>query len=429
MNSLADVLVLTPAPSWHECVAIVQEVAGNLQPGQPLPALEDLLVESDGSITFGFAGESVRPQVADLASLLASLLGKTEAPQGLLDLANENAGDQPAHATIASFSRALAFFERPNRRGDLQALAGRLEGQSHAVQAERTLAEIRERVVRKSEEEQKQTTSAPTPKKTDRSRAMARARALAIAAAVVLAAAAVSAMTVLRGWNSRPPEKTASAAEGPTPAPSGDAEEKATDAALPAEHAVSTGHRIPSEHRQPVGTPAIAHEKTVSTARIPDRSRGAARSSDSGLPRTGLAPVRPLSMVPSAKAGTGRPTRVERAEDPPAVARAMDAGASASLAAGAVYTSGDAAVTPPAWYRRQLPTEPSPDSTTGYFDIVIDTNGDVESVRLESPKHRYEERMLLAAAKAWKFVPARLNGQPVKYRMRVPITLTWTVDR
>jgi len=183
MNSLADVLVLTPAPSWHECVAVVQEIAANLQPAQPLPALEDLILESDGRITFGFAGESVRPQVADLASLLASLLSKTEAPPDLLDLANENARDEPAHATLVSFKAALAFFERPNRRADLQALAGRLEGQSRTIQAERTLAEIRERVVRKSEEEQKSTAAPPPPKATDRSRAIARARALAIAAA------------------------------------------------------------------------------------------------------------------------------------------------------------------------------------------------------------------------------------------------------
>jgi TonB family protein len=81
------------------------------------------------------------------------------------------------------------------------------------------------------------------------------------------------------------------------------------------------------------------------------------------------------------------------------------------------------------WSRRQLPREPAPDSDTGYFDIVIDTNGDVESIRLISATQRYEERMLMAAAKAWKFRPARLNGQPVKYRMRVPITLTWAIDR
>jgi TonB family protein len=96
---------------------------------------------------------------------------------------------------------------------------------------------------------------------------------------------------------------------------------------------------------------------------------------------------------------------------------------------GAVYSSNNADVSPPVWTRRQLPSEPEPDSQTGYFDIVIDTNGDVESVRLISPTRRYEERMLLAAAKAWKFRPARLNGQPVRYQMRVPITLTWTLDR
>jgi TonB family protein len=99
-----------------------------------------------------------------------------------------------------------------------------------------------------------------------------------------------------------------------------------------------------------------------------------------------------------------------------------------AASAGATYTSANSEVTPPVWYRRQLPSEPAPDAKTGYFEIVIDTKGDVESVRLISPTRRYEERMLMAAAKAWKFRPARLNGEPVKYRMRVPITLTWTIN-
>jgi hypothetical protein len=423
MNSIADALALTPGPSWHESVAIVQEIAATLQPDQPLPAAEDLLLEADGRITFGFAGESTRSQVADLASLLASLLEKTDAPHALKDLATENARDQPAHTTIASFARALAFYERPNRRADLQALAGRLEGKSHEMQAERVLAELRERVARKNEEEKPQKRELPQSYAApDRSRNLARARAVAIGVAVSLAAVAVSAMTMLRGWNRA--EETVQAAAAPAAALPDQLAEKATDAVPAPEPAVST-ERPAAEHR-PVGTSAS------SVREVP---RPAARASAAPVRNPRSVPdVRPHAIKPVAPLPAARPQVLASGETRPRVAG--DAPAALHLPErapangdGTVYSSNNADVSPPVWTRRQLPSEPEPDSQTGYFDIVIDTNGDVESVRLISPTRRYEERMLLAAAKAWKFRPARLNGQPVRYQMRVPITLTWTLDR
>jgi TonB family protein len=80
-------------------------------------------------------------------------------------------------------------------------------------------------------------------------------------------------------------------------------------------------------------------------------------------------------------------------------------------------------VKPPRLSRSQFPNEPRPDAGTGYFDIVVDEAGAVEIVKLISPEHRYHDRMLVAAAKAWKFEPALLNGRAVKYRVRIPIIL------
>ena len=456
MNSIGDLLALTPGPSWHECVAIIQEIAAHLEPDQPLPSAEDLLLESDGTITFGFAGESSRPQVADLASLLNTLLEKTDAPKGLRDLAAESATDQPAHSTIASFTRALAFYERPNRASDLQAVAGRLEGRRQTAQADRAIAEIRERIAGKSEDTERTlpapaavpsgiarppvaaapaAATPPAPNKPDRTRTIARARVLAISAAVILAAVAVSAMTVLRGWNhagASAGNADARTADQPTSA-ADETSDKATDDPTTTEHAISTDRTGRSIHH-PIGTSATAHEKKSSPARRqPAWSGSSAASVANRLRRgpeaayaNGIAPVSPLPSAPP-------PVLLAPNPAPPANRPATPARMSRTtemLALDApLYTSADPEVTPPVWYRRQLPTEPSPDSKTGYFEIVIDTKGDVESVRLISPTRRYEERMLTAAAKAWKFQPARLNGQPVKYRMRVPITLTWTIDQ
>jgi sRNA-binding protein len=443
MNSIGDVLALTPGPSWHECVAIVQEIAAHLEPGQPLPAPEDLLLEPDGAITFGFAGESTRPQVADLASLLATFLEKTDAPQGLRDLATENARDEPAHSTIASFTRALTFYERPNRLSDLQALAGRLDGRSQNAQAERALAEIRERVARNAEEktEPKKEARKPEPEKpaaaakTDRQRAIARARALAIAAAVVLAAAAVSAMTILRGWDSgkKPGAEAASQADVAAVPPQ-DASQSDADDSTPTERPVATERASPIH---PIATSAPAGWRRDSKSRpgpVAGPSGGSARSAEAkAMPNpTAERRIAPVRSLPPANVKTdprvdSAPAATRSGNTTPA-SRLMLAGDTVSDPS-PLYSSANAEVTPPVWSRRQLPREPAPDSDTGYFDIVIDTNGDVESIRLISATQRYEERMLMAAAKAWKFRPARLNGQPVKYRMRVPITLTWTIDR
>jgi hypothetical protein len=88
-----------------------------------------------------------------------------------------------------------------------------------------------------------------------------------------------------------------------------------------------------------------------------------------------------------------------------------------------VYSVAEPGVQPARLLRTQLPKEPAAGVDTGYFDLIVNESGDVELVRLFSPAHRYEDRMLVAAAKAWKFAPALLHGEPVKYRLRIPIIL------
>lgn len=61
-----------------------------------------------------------------------------------------------------------------------------------------------------------------------------------------------------------------------------------------------------------------------------------------------------------------------------------------------------------------------------FLELLIDEQGTVERVRLRARtpapgQTLYRHRMLLAAAKAWQFEPARLDGQPVRYVMRVPL--------
>jgi hypothetical protein len=91
-----------------------------------------------------------------------------------------------------------------------------------------------------------------------------------------------------------------------------------------------------------------------------------------------------------------------------------------------VYTSTDATVIPPVMVRPVLPKDPPPgvpQHQIGTIEVWVDENGDVEQVRLLSPANRYQERMLVSAAKMWKFRPAFKDGHPVRYRTRVRLTV------
>jgi len=91
-----------------------------------------------------------------------------------------------------------------------------------------------------------------------------------------------------------------------------------------------------------------------------------------------------------------------------------------------IYTSSDRDVQAAVIIRPVLPTAPPEDVAAdqlGTLELLVDERGDVENVRLVSPFNRYQERMIVANAKTWKFRPATRAGHPVKYRTRVRLTI------
>jgi protein TonB len=59
---------------------------------------------------------------------------------------------------------------------------------------------------------------------------------------------------------------------------------------------------------------------------------------------------------------------------------------------------------------------------TVYVLFVVDQDGRVESPIVQRSTDPVFERPALAAVKQWKFEPGKRNGEPVRFRMRVPIT-------
>ncbi|MEE8131174.1 MAG: energy transducer TonB, partial [Vicinamibacterales bacterium] len=90
----------------------------------------------------------------------------------------------------------------------------------------------------------------------------------------------------------------------------------------------------------------------------------------------------------------------------------------------AVFDSRDVNVTPPVTLRLNLPSLGEDDlAQAGVVETIVSASGEVEKVRLVSPPQSVHEAMILSAIKTWRFRPAMKDGQPVRYRHLIPISL------
>jgi hypothetical protein len=393
MNTVGDLIGIGFPLLWHEGVAVVQEVASRVVPGHGVPADKDLRFNEDGTMNVAVASQGPVSVVTALGRLLQRLL-PADAPAALCALASENSGDQPTHPTVDAFTRALAFFERPGRPVHLVAVATRLQNHTPPVASEVELDRLRKKVIEGPEERR---VTAPVAR---RSLHPGYAAGGALALVVVVAGArlpvggllaTVSSLSIFAapGSSSNPaaPAAAVPSEDSGTPTDAANA-----DSDVPSRHLLTAGRgRSVASHR----TTSIV----VSAGPLPVVATSVTDVSNHDVTRA--------SQPQPSPAAPAEPTRETkpRADAP------------------RVYSSEDTTVMPAAFVRPQLPSGPQPGPSTGYFDLTVDESGNVVTVRLVSPAGRYEERSLVSAAKAWRFRPALLEGHPVKYRMRVPITL------
>lgn len=92
-----------------------------------------------------------------------------------------------------------------------------------------------------------------------------------------------------------------------------------------------------------------------------------------------------------------------------------------------VYTTDDAEVTAPVTVRQDVPKVPltilNQVRDRGIIEVIIDELGRVESAAIRASVHPSYDSMLLAAAADWKYRAATVNGQPVKFRKRIQISV------
>ena len=434
MHSLAAVLNPEFGRSWHEAVAVVQEAATLWQPGLSIPGPEDIFVDDEGVLSFGFGDESSENPVTALATLLQGLLKGIEAPSSLTELVAENAKSQPAHASLSSFSKALAFFERPNRANDLRAIAGRLQGFRERTTPEVEFERLREKVAKADQPKE----SDEKPEQKAKKRPVATRQQQAIAATVVgiVTLVTLGFRSGVRDGVGSFVATTESGIQSVVSAgltklgisnPPSNAPNAGTTAATPPPQPVElekTGTKTDSENKASVpvrttGTAKADHAAPKSS----NVARNAAKPA-SPLVAAAIESVTPPTPLPAASPAADSTTKGGPTLLPPLPPAEPPKPAPAILAPDGIFSSAYPDVKAPALLRQQLPREPAPGDDTGFFDMVIDELGNVANIKLISPRRRYHDRMLVAAAKAWKFRPATLNGQPVKYRLRIPIILT-----
>jgi hypothetical protein len=91
----------------------------------------------------------------------------------------------------------------------------------------------------------------------------------------------------------------------------------------------------------------------------------------------------------------------------------------------AIFSADDADVIPPVASNQVLPRFPMQTATAlqGVLEVVIDERGLVQSATMRAPINPRYDRLVLDAARAWRYQPATRQGQPVKYRKLVQIVV------
>ena len=384
---LDDLLERDVSVRWFEGVALVQALCRQLSARSGsdgiFPGASQITLASDGTVAIG--GVAATRAVPAAAHLLARMLSD-DTPVRLRLVVTQATAEGAGSTSLHELSETLAYFERPNAEGILSAL--------HARAAVAPPSQRREAAATEPVADRTPPPSSPEPRAQKTGRPVLR-----IAAAILLLA--ITALFARAGSRSG---HLASIVESLKSAVAPPAEATAT----PVPQAdTSKGKRAKApratENTGPSGAPA----------------RG---------PRLSAAPVLAASAVPFPFTFRAAP-RIVIAQpvlgDVPSAHAFYDVEAAAVDGSDTIYSPGDPSVTPPRQVYPALPANPSPGTRAEdltVLDMIIAADGLVEQVRLRTPPRDIHEFMLVSAAKAWRFDPARVNGRPVRFRHSVAIT-------
>jgi hypothetical protein len=403
---LDDLLARDLDVRWFEGVALIQAVCRQTTTRRAaasgFPSAAEILLDATGAVSAPSPGAG-GTAVAAAGHLLARML-TDDVPVRLRLLVTQATAAAGGYGTLEEFSTALSYFERPDGQQVLKGLFDR------AVVAGRRAAEIDRHELPPTTDEESLPDDSPAQGQPRRSRWVVVA-VLATGATLLVALAyefmgsgagvrregIAHALETLKSAlaSSSPAEATA---ESPTPTEH--KERSASQRHVPTMSAVSSKEKpLRASTSEAWMVPSIVGEVSwVPLVVPPDASR---------LTRLTPLPQVPLVFYSTLEIAASAPPPIE-------------------LDSTHVYTRADTGVVPPQSVYPKLPEE----SMSGenlqnktVIELVIGTTGVVEHVKLQTAPRNIHEFMLVSAAKAWQFLPARLDGHPVRFLQCVNLTV------
>ena len=145
--------------------------------------------------------------------------------------------------------------------------------------------------------------------------------------------------------------------------------------------------------------------------------------------RNAAPPPEPAPEPPPAPVTSPGPAagRMAPSPTPSAPTRELAPVASAEPVANRIYGGDDDDVVVPIVVRQDIPSVPNTiinlSRPRGLIEVVIDEQGRVVNMAIRGSIHPSYDAQLLGAARDWKYKPATLNGQPVKFRKLIQVSV------
>lgn len=386
---------------WPDAIALVHQLAEQLLVEQSgagaigFPALHDIQLTSSGRIAVQLNPASAEPVIHGLGLVLRQLLSGQPAPPNLRLFAMRWASDGP-NINATDVLRDLAGWERP---GDRLEKLSRLHGRAVLAPPppkKPNADPFDSQPPKQPAEPPKRSVEPPKRKRIS--------NPVRVRRALILSAAFGFTIVILIGawfvWSRVGSTSPASATGAPA-----DVAPNASDAA---QNKTPNHGTAPARSKAADSGFSLPRPRSTASSATPPAERDA---QDISVDPPGTLPIRRPDDVPQTTRATERGS-TPRSVGTPAVEPPL-------------YHSGDPDVIAPVLIRPQLPTRPRgpvPADLVGVLELVIDENGGVESVRLNSPANRYRDRWWVFAAKGWRFRPAFKDGRPVRFVTRIPIT-------
>jgi hypothetical protein len=385
---LDDLLARDVVPQWFEGVAIIQLICRQLH-GRGLenarfPRPEHILIAIGGSVST--TGESDEKPVEAAAHVLGLMLGNDVPVRLRLSITQATVPD--GYASLAEFSEALAYFERPNPEAIVESFRQR------AVAAVRREVAPSPARIEAAPVREKQSAPSPVAARSGVSR-------LALIAATVSALACATIWLMGQKVTNGQTATATAAEKAETEPPKTRTKNITTSAqqhniiplAAPVSPLVATRESAPRSVVE--SAPKLQVIATTLSYAYPESLPDAAIASLSATTQT--------DIVTADHAVLLDPT--ERVSD-------------------RIYSQSDSQVMVPVSVYPKLPNEPPGPRVAGrtLLELTIAADGLVERVRMLSAPRNIHEFMLVSAAKAWRFEPARLDGRPVRFRQTLALT-------